>query len=281
MRQRESMTTVVVNPTGAAWDQIAHAYDEFVTPTHMRMANEGLRRARVATGMSLVDVAAGSGALSIPAARLGARVMAVDLSPVMLERLMTRARAEGITDVETRVMDGEQLDLPDNSFDVAASQYGVMLFTDFSRGLREMARVTRPGGRVLLQVFGPPTQIEFEELFFLAMRAVVPEFDYLPADPVPLPDRLRAELSATGLVDIEIDTIRETQRFRSGGDMWDWSANSHPIGAEVAAALNREQRAAVRGALDRLLRDRADGAGNAVLTHPVHIAIGTKSLPES
>src|SRR5690606_11409635 len=116
----------------------------------------------------VLDVAAGSGALSLPAARLGARVLAVDISPGMVERLAARARAEGLANLETRVMDGHALELEDNTFDLAASQFGVMLFPDLPRGLSEMARVTRPGGRVLVVTFGPFEQVEFIGFFIRA-----------------------------------------------------------------------------------------------------------------
>jgi hypothetical protein len=59
--------------TRAAWDRIAAGYDQFVTPTHTWLGNEGLRRAGVDRNMRFLDVAAGSAALSIPAARLGAQ----------------------------------------------------------------------------------------------------------------------------------------------------------------------------------------------------------------
>ena len=90
------MTTQEHEQTRAAWDKIAAGYDEFVTATHMELGNEGLRRADLRPGMRFLDVAAGSGALSIPAARLGAQVLATDQSPVMLERLSARARDEGL-----------------------------------------------------------------------------------------------------------------------------------------------------------------------------------------
>ena len=66
------MTTQEQVQTRAAWDTIAAGYDEFVTPTHMWLAKKGLSRADLRSGMRFLDVAAGSGALSIPAARLGA-----------------------------------------------------------------------------------------------------------------------------------------------------------------------------------------------------------------
>src|SRR5688572_32892086 len=103
--------------TRPAWDRIARGYDQTNTPTQMWLGNEGLRRAELRAGMQFLDVAAGSGALSIPAARLGAQVLATDQSPVMLELLRGRARNERLA-IETRVMDGHALALDDNSFDM-------------------------------------------------------------------------------------------------------------------------------------------------------------------
>src|ERR671919_1824547 len=94
--QETAMTAQEHEQTRAAWEKIAPGYDEFVTPTHMGVGTEGLRRADLRPGMRFLDVAAGSGALSIPAARLGARVLATDQSPAMLEALGARARQEGL-----------------------------------------------------------------------------------------------------------------------------------------------------------------------------------------
>jgi ubiquinone/menaquinone biosynthesis C-methylase UbiE len=140
------MTTQELEQTRAAWDKIAAGYDEFVTPTHMWLGNEAVRRAGLRPGMRLLDVAAGSGALSIPAARLGAQVLATDISPIMVKRIDARARKEGIVNVEARIMDGHALELEDDTFDISGSQYGVMLFPDLPRALSELARVTKPGG---------------------------------------------------------------------------------------------------------------------------------------
>ena len=89
------MTIDAAEQTRAAWDAIAAGYDRTNTPSQMWLGSEGLRRAGLRPGMRFLDVAAGSGALSIPAARLGAQVLATDLSPAMLERLERRAREEG------------------------------------------------------------------------------------------------------------------------------------------------------------------------------------------
>ena len=277
------MTTQEQVQTRAAWDNIAVGYDQFVTPTHMWLANEGLRRADLRSGMRFLDVAAGSGALSIPAARLGAQVLATDMSPVMLEHLDARARKEGLS-VETRIMDGHALELEDNTFDVAGSQFGVMLFPDMPRGISEMARVTKPGGRVLMNVYGDPHKIEFFRFFVDAIQAAVPGFTGPSMDPPPLPfqlqdpERLRQELAKAGLKDIRVETITEKLEFQSGKQLWDWLVNSNPIAGMILAELNltKEQTAVVQQALERLVRERSGGSGPAVLTNPINIGIGTK-----
>ena len=95
------MTTQELEQTQQAWEAIAEGYDEFVTPTHMSLGGEALVLAGIAPGLRFLDVAAGSGALSLPAARLGALVTATDITPAMIERLAERARREGL-DVATR-----------------------------------------------------------------------------------------------------------------------------------------------------------------------------------
>jgi ubiquinone/menaquinone biosynthesis C-methylase UbiE len=274
------MTTVEQEQTRAAWDHIAAGYDTYVTPTHLWLGNEAVTRARVGAGDRFLDVAAGSGALSIPAARLGARVLATDISATMLEGLAARAAGEGLVGVETQVMDGHALDLDDDTFDVAGSQFGVMLFPDLPRAVGEMTRVTRPGGKVMLVVYGPPTQIEFFGFFLGAIQAVVPGFEGLPLDPPPLPfqvahaERLQAALDAAGLVDVSVETITETLSFRSGQEMWDWLVNSNPIAELLIGDLSEEQRVQVRVELEGMVRERAGGAEAARLTNPIHVGIG-------
>ena len=207
--------------TRTAWDKIAPGYDRTNTPTQMWLGNEGLRRAGLRAGMRFLDVAAGSGALAIPAARGGARVLATDQSPVMLELLRERARKEGL-DIETRVMDGHALTLDDESFDMAGSQFGVMLFPDMPQGIREMARVVKSGGRVLMTVYGDPHEIEFFGFFVTAIQSVRPDFTGPPMDPPPLPfqlqspERLREEMASAGLREISCRDHHRDHRVRVG-----------------------------------------------------------------
>ena len=278
------MTTEEGKDTRVAWDKIAPGYDRTNTPTQMWLANEGLRRAKLRSGMRFLDVAAGSGALSVPAARLGAQVLATDLSPIMLELLQARARKEGLN-IETRVMDGHALELDDNSFDVAGSQFGVMLFPDMPKALREMTRVVKPGGRVLIHAYGDPHKIEFLGFLIGAVQSVRPNFEGPPMDPPPLefqladPHRLSQELSAAGLREVNVETITETTEHKTGKDLWEWLVWSNPIVEMVLGgmlSLTNDERGVVQQTLDKMVRDRAGSSNAARLSNPVHIGVGTK-----
>ena len=270
-------------PPVEAWDRIAPGYDRTNTLTQMWLGQEGLRRADVRSGTRFLDVAAGSGALSIPAARLGARVVAVDQSARMLELLAARARSEGL-DIQTRVMDGHALQLDDASFDVAGSQFGVMLFPDMPRGIREMTRVVVPGGRVLVTAYGDPHKIDFLGFFVRAVQSVRPDFDGPPPEPPPLPfqlqdpARLQQVLVDCSLQNVRVDTVTESTEFSSGDELWDWIVWSNPIVESILGELRvtQAERVAIRQAMQSLVAERASGRQSATLTNPVNIGVGSK-----
>ena len=268
--------------TRADWDRVAPGYDRTNTPTQMWLGKEGLRHAGIRSGMRFLDVAAGSGALSIPAARLGAHVTAIDQSAAMLELLATRAREEGLK-VTTQVMDGHELRFDADTFDAAGSQFGVMLFPDMPRGIREMVRVVKPEGRVLVSAYGDPHRIDFLGFFVRAVQAARPDFDGPPSDPPPLPfqlqdpQRLRAELAAAGLRDVQVETIQESTTFRSGRELWEWIVWSNPIVESILSELKLrdDERARIENAIGELVRERAGNGDAAVLTNPINIGVGT------
>ncbi len=265
-----------------AWGAIAEGYDRYVAPQEVDLANEGLRLAALRPGERFLDVAAGTGGLSLPAARLGAQVLATDWSPAMIERFQARVREEGLPDAEGRVMDCHALDLPEDSFDVAGSQFGVMLVPDQPRALREMVRVTKPGGRVLLIAYGHPAELEFLQWFVAAIKAAAPEFPGIPDDPPPLefqvadPEVLRQRLTDAGLKDVRVERTAERPAFASGQEMWDWVYYGNPIPEMLVGDLTDQQRDTMRQVLGGMLRERAGSDGKAVLENVVHIGIGTK-----
>ena len=124
------------------WNATAQHYEKTAHPFTARYAEAALARVPLTSKSRVLDVAAGTGALALLAARTGAQVLATDFSPGMVARIA----AANLPNVEARVMDGQALAPDDDSFDAVFSIFGVMMFPDWRKGLAEMARVTRPGG---------------------------------------------------------------------------------------------------------------------------------------
>jgi len=112
--------------------------------------------AEVRTGSRVLDVAAGTGDQTVMAAqRVGPTgyVLATDISGSMLKVAADAARAADLANIETRVMDAENIDLDADSFDAVICQLGLMVFPDPAKVLRAMRRVVRQGGKVAALVF--------------------------------------------------------------------------------------------------------------------------------
>jgi demethylmenaquinone methyltransferase/2-methoxy-6-polyprenyl-1,4-benzoquinol methylase len=203
---------------GAMFDRIAPVYDAvnavisgFQEPRWRRRAvgAAGLRR-----GMAAIDVATGTGLLAKSlAARVGplGRVVGVDISARMIER----ARAGGAGSHWLEFVVGDALSLPaeDASFDAATIAFGMRNLPDYERGFAEMARVVRPGGRVVcLEIARPRSlagrlgRVWFERAVPLIARAVGQEdaYRYLVASvrAYPPPDEVAAVMRRAGLIDV-------------------------------------------------------------------------------
>lgn len=188
------------------WDTAARHYEETAHPFTARYAEAALARVALAQGSRVLDVAAGTGALALAAARTGAQVLATDFSPGMVARLA----AAGLPNIEARVMDGQALDLPDAGFDAVFSIFGVIMFSDWRKGLAEMARVTRPGGYGVVATWQDRGAATFlllgqirRKLFPERTGMTMPEAVKALSDP----DDFARELVAAGYRDPEIEHV--------------------------------------------------------------------------
>ncbi|QUR67239.1 class I SAM-dependent methyltransferase [Mycobacterium spongiae] len=103
--------------------------------------------AGIKPGLRVLDVAAGSGNISLPAARTGATVISTDLTPELLQRSQSRAAQQGLT-LEYQEANAHELPFGSNEFDVVISAIGVMFAPDHQRASGELVRVCRPGGTI-------------------------------------------------------------------------------------------------------------------------------------
>jgi SAM-dependent methyltransferase len=105
-------------------------------------------------GETWLDVGTGTGGVAVRAARTGVDVTGLDLAPVLIETAK-RLAAEGGLDIDYEVGDAEQLPYADGSFDIVSSSFGAMFAPDQRAVANELARVTRPGGRIGLTTWNP------------------------------------------------------------------------------------------------------------------------------
>ncbi|HEX8648860.1 MAG TPA: bifunctional demethylmenaquinone methyltransferase/2-methoxy-6-polyprenyl-1,4-benzoquinol methylase UbiE [Thermoleophilaceae bacterium] len=200
----------------AMFDRIARVYDPInsvmTAGLHQRWRERAADMAGLAAGGRALDVATGTGDLAVALAeRVGpsGEVIGSDFSERMLE--LAREKAPGL-----RFETANALDLPyeDDAFDAATVGFGARNFSDLARGLTEMARVVRPGGRVVVLEITTPTRPPLSWFFRLWFDRVVPligrvagdpdAYSYLPNSVRRFPDArgLGAAMTAVGLVDV-------------------------------------------------------------------------------
>jgi len=204
------------DPALAAYEAFAPIYNEFNHLNDYEMwlgrfllpelEKHGLRKGRA------LDVACGTGDLAIELARRvgpSGTVVGSDFSEAMLER--ARAKSSGV-----RWEWANALELPyaDGEFDAATVGFGARNFSDLDRGLAEMARVVRPGGRVVVLEITTPQRPPLSTFFSIWFDRVVPELGRLAGNPdayaylpssvkrFPAPDALAARMVAAGLADV-------------------------------------------------------------------------------
>jgi SAM-dependent methyltransferase len=107
-------------------------------------------------GERMLDAATGTGAVAILAAKRGADVVGQDIAPVLIETARERAAQEGV-EVDFEVGDAEEMSYDDAMFDIVTSTCGVMFAPDHEAIAAELARVTKPGGRLALACWQPNT----------------------------------------------------------------------------------------------------------------------------
>jgi ubiquinone/menaquinone biosynthesis C-methylase UbiE len=264
-----------------AWSNTAEDYDSFSQQVTLPFAEDAARLVRIAAGTRVLDVAAGTGNFAFAAARRGAKVLATDFAPSMVELLRLKAERQGLArSIDTAVMDGQALDLAGASFDVAASIFGLTFFADHDRGLGELLRVLVPGGRAVVATWAPPPHGEMFRILGSAMSKAMPD---MPAPSGPPhwtklgeADAFRERLIANGFARAHVVEVRHAWVFDKIEQFTDTMPKAAPAAVAMFKSMTTDQRQTFVAALDQDLRAR-QGDGPYAITHEALIAIGTKA----
>jgi ubiquinone/menaquinone biosynthesis C-methylase UbiE len=249
--------------TRTQWQQAAEAWyrwgptlQSWFSPATQVM----LDLAHIGPGSRVLDVAAGAGepAMTI-AERVGpsGSVLATDISSNILDFAAQSASERGLGNLETRVMDGENLELPDESFDAVTSRVGLIYFPDQQRALSEMRRVLKPGGRVAAIVYTTPENNRFFSIpvSIIRRRAAIPA--PAPGQPGPFSLHSAAILERAyqqaGFRDVETRVVASPLRMASAAECLRFERESFGALHQMLAGLPEEERQAAWNEIEQEL----------------------------
>ena len=208
------------------FDRIASRYDllnsVMSAGLHHRWRERAADRAELAPGGSALDVCCGTGDLTLELAGRVAPdgyVIGCDFSEPMLDLAREKATGRGIDSVRFEWADALELPYDSGRFDAVTVGFGVRNFADRDRGLKELARVLRPGGRLVVLEFTEPRRPPFSTFYSIWFDRIVPVLGRLTNDPAaysylaesvhsfPDPTGLAAKMDAAGLVGIRYTVL--------------------------------------------------------------------------
>jgi SAM-dependent methyltransferase len=209
------------NKNGAAWRRWNPTLDRWYGEVTRQM----LDLARIQPGQRILDIAAGAGEPAVSAAELvgpSGYVLATDISEGIVALARQVARERGLKQVDTRVMDGEKLDLTDASFDAVLCRLGLMYMPEPVVALREWRRALRAGGRIAVVVYSTPDRNSWGAVpaSIIRQRAQLPP--PVPGQPGPFslggPGVLEGAFRQAGFADPEIRTVLVPHRVNSAAE---------------------------------------------------------------
>jgi len=263
-----------------AWGAVATDYHAFAGNITRPFAEDAAELVPIRQGTRVLDVAAGTGNFAFAAANRGANVLATDFAPGMTEHLRADVERRGLADrIRVAVMDGQQLEVDDAAFDVAASIFGVLFFPEPDKGLRELSRVLVPGGRAVVSTWAPPPRGEMGRIIGAAMAKTIPNLPPAPSSPpwsaFGDADAFRERLLRNGFSRAHVVELRHLWVFDDLNAFVDLMGKSAPQAVALSSSLTPEQRRTFRDAVADDFTSR-QGNGPYALTHEGMIAVGTK-----
>lgn len=238
--------------TRQQWEEAAGAWHAWGPTLESWLGNATelmLDMAGIAEGSRVLDVAAGAGGQTIAAARcVGPKgyVLATDISSTILDHAAEEAQKAGLTNVETRELDGEQLDVEQETFDAVISRLGLIYFPDQQQALAEMHRALRPGGRVAAIVYSTAERNEFFSILVSIVRRRADLPPPLPGQPGPFslgsPGVLEDAFAQAGFRDVTARLVAAPLRLPSAAEYVRFARESFGALHQMLAGLSQPER---------------------------------------
>jgi SAM-dependent methyltransferase len=261
------------------WDRIAVNWDserEWIWSATGHVGERIVERADPQPGNTVLDLAAGTGDTGYLAAdRIGpdGRLISTDFVPSMVEAAKRVAEERGLTNVEHRVLDAEQMDLDDSSVDRVVCRFGYMLMADPAAALAETRHVLRDGGRLSFAVWTTPDENQWA---FVPGKVLVERGHLPPPEPgqpgifaMGDPDRIRNLVTGAGFSEPEIEHVEVTWPYGDVDDHWNFTLKLAGPLAEKIRTLDDEEVEAVRSEVRSRIEPLIDADGVSGRTHVI------------
>ncbi|MCF6208286.1 MAG: class I SAM-dependent methyltransferase [Ghiorsea sp.] len=208
--------------TPAPWDLVASGYAETTMQMLAQYAEVAVDTLALHDGSKVLDVACGSGSVSLMVAKQVESVHAIDFSVSMLDICKQKADENHIKNIQTFHGDAQKLPFENAHFDAAISMFGLMFFPDRKAGLAEMYRTLKQGGRVAISSWSPVVDSPAMNIVFGAMREMNPDIPepQTMIDSLENPDVFQAELETAGFKDVNIKRITKHFPVESVTEFW-------------------------------------------------------------
>ena len=212
------------------WNAVAPGYDEASREFMAEFSIEGIRLLTAGRGFDpgcrLLDVACGPGTAALLYANQVRSIDAIDFSEEMLSIFAEHLLTKNFGNVTLHHGDGQHLPFASDNFDYGLSMFGLMFFPDRMRGMNEMFRVLRPGGKTLISSWAPLARSSALSALFEAVRAIDPSRPAAVPDMTSLenPDVFRNELASAGFTNVAIHEVERSIEFESTDSFWDMMA---------------------------------------------------------
>jgi ubiquinone/menaquinone biosynthesis C-methylase UbiE len=259
-----------------AWHRWGPALEAWLGPATELM----LDLAGVGEGDRVLDVAAGAGGQTLAAARRvgpDGAVLATDISPRILEFAASEARRAGLTNVETREMDGEEPDL--DGFDVVLSRVGLIYFPNRDRALANLYKTLKPGGRIAAITYSTPENNRFFSypVGIIRKRANLPP--PAPGQPGPFslgaPGVIEEAYAKAGFRAVRVERMPAPLRMKSAAECVRFERESFGALHQMLAGVPEAERPSVWDEIEQSLR-QFEGPSGFEGPCEMIVAIGVK-----
>lgn len=266
------------NEDAAAWHRWGSTLDAWFGEVTRLM----LDRAEIGPGSWVLDIATGAGEPALSAAELvgpEGYVLATDLSENIIQFAQQLADERGLQNFETRAMDGEKLELPDDKFDAVFCRFGLIYMPDVQGALSEWRRVLKPGGKTVVAVFSTPERNKWGSVPIPIIRQAAQLPAPLPSQPGPFSlggdGVLEGALRQAGFQNVLSSTLSAPLQMKSARECIRFERSSFGAFNQMMSHLSKPEREAVWDEVEQAMQQFEGPNGFEVSCEPI-VGVGEK-----